>query len=268
VAGYASLRRFAQAGVVLDKWDDLRQVLPEPVVADLRALYTDVDDVDPMFALLEEPETDAIVGKSFLFIMLDQFARLRTGNRFYWEHADALFTDEQRAQLHRASPAALLCSNLPLTTVPQNPLYPASDKNPEVNCADVERMDMTAWTPIKQVVQVPEDEDQHPPQPVAQEEVPSEEVEAEVEDEESVASEDQEEEEGEVVVEVVEEPREIVETVTIVEVVEVPAEETGTVVVPAESSVTQTTGDLPTPRSTEGVNQDAGPIESTAKLEL
>jgi len=154
VAGYASVRRFAEEKVALNTLDDLRQVLPAAVVDDLKTLYDDVEDVDPMVALLEEPYEDGVVGKSFNFLQLDQMARLRTGNRYYWEHAEALFSDDQKAQLHKATPAALLCSNLPLKTVPKNPLLPVSESNPEVACADVERMDLKAWRPFKQNLEV------------------------------------------------------------------------------------------------------------------
>jgi len=175
VPGFATLRRFAEARIALSKWEDLNQIFSKEIVEDLQKLYEDVEDVDPMLGLLE-PAADegGIVGKSFSHILIDQFARLRTGNRYYWEHDEAMFTLEQKEALKGATLSALLCANLPLEQVPKEPFYPLSEDNPLVKCADVEPFSLSSWQPKRVSVKVEEGEEGKVEELVAEEEDSSE----------------------------------------------------------------------------------------------
>jgi hypothetical protein len=62
---------------------------------------------------------------------------VRTGNRLFWEHDAGMLTAAQKEVLAGASLANVVCSNLPVTEVPSNPLRPASDDNPLVIYADL-----------------------------------------------------------------------------------------------------------------------------------
>lgn len=52
----------------------------------LKRVYRSVDDVDLFVGgLMEKPVEDALVGPTFVCIIGDQFARLRRGDRFFYD---------------------------------------------------------------------------------------------------------------------------------------------------------------------------------------
>lgn len=56
------------------------------VVAGLGSVYATVDDIDPWVGLLAEPASEgSLVGETLQGILVDQFERLRTGDRFWYE---------------------------------------------------------------------------------------------------------------------------------------------------------------------------------------
>ncbi|MPC22782.1 hypothetical protein E2C01_015808 [Portunus trituberculatus] len=63
-----------------------------------------------------------------VMVMADQFARLKTGNRLFWEHESSLMTVEQKTYIKGVTLAHLLCANLPsLRATPKNSFLPPSD---------------------------------------------------------------------------------------------------------------------------------------------
>lgn len=146
LAGYRVWRKFCDGDHSYDTFEDLEQGLSKDLVHDLKTLYQDeLDDLDAQVALLEEPEEGAIIGKTFICILADQFARLKTGNRLFWEHESSIFTMEQRNYVKQVTLANLLCSNLPLHAVPTNAFLPPSDSNPLVKCSDLPVADLMPW---------------------------------------------------------------------------------------------------------------------------
>ena len=52
----------------------------------LRELYSSVDEIDLFVAAVaEKPLPGALLGQTFVCLVGDQFARLRRGDRFYYE---------------------------------------------------------------------------------------------------------------------------------------------------------------------------------------
>jgi len=63
-------------------------------VLSLQRLYDSVDDIDLFVgALGERPLQDAILGPVFVCLVGDQFARLRRGDRFFYEEKTGRFTE-------------------------------------------------------------------------------------------------------------------------------------------------------------------------------
>ncbi|XP_069183915.1 peroxidase-like isoform X2 [Procambarus clarkii] len=146
LAGYRVWRKFCDGDHSYDSFEDLKRGLPKELVEDLKSLYQDeLDDLDAQVALLEEPTDGGIIGKTYTCILADQFARLKTGNRLYWEHPSSLFTVEQKDYVKTVTLAHLLCSNLHLHAVPTNAFLPQSDSNPLVKCSDLPVGDLTPW---------------------------------------------------------------------------------------------------------------------------
>ncbi len=63
------------------------QISADPAInAGLASVYESVDDIDPWVGLLAEPPVgDAMVGETLRAIMIDQFTRMRAGDRFWYE---------------------------------------------------------------------------------------------------------------------------------------------------------------------------------------
>ncbi|XP_025408382.1 peroxidase-like isoform X2 [Sipha flava] len=71
---------------VAKSFTDLIDVMPLDDIYDLEKLYSSVDDVDFLVgALLETPETDALVGNTSRCIIGDFFYRSRVGDRFFYD---------------------------------------------------------------------------------------------------------------------------------------------------------------------------------------
>ena len=71
----------------LSRVRSFRDVNPNPEVqANLRAVYQSVDDIDPWVGGVSEPPVQgAMVGEMIRAILVDQFERLRDGDRFWYE---------------------------------------------------------------------------------------------------------------------------------------------------------------------------------------
>jgi hypothetical protein len=60
-------------------------------VAELEAMYPNMNDVDPWVAMLGESQmTEALVGETIMAILRKQFRALRDGDRYYFENSDVL----------------------------------------------------------------------------------------------------------------------------------------------------------------------------------
>ena len=60
----------------------------QQLAARLRLLYGDVDRVDPWIGgLAETPVPGSLLGELFHTVLVDQFERLRDGDRYWYQHA-------------------------------------------------------------------------------------------------------------------------------------------------------------------------------------
>ena len=68
------------------KFDQLLDTMPKEVVPKLASLYASVDDVDLYIGgLVERHLPGSLLGPVFSCIIADQFARLKQGDRFFYE---------------------------------------------------------------------------------------------------------------------------------------------------------------------------------------
>jgi peroxidase len=66
------------------------------VVQEIRRIYNSIDDVDLFIGgVSERPVDGALLGPTFLCLIGDQFARLRRGDRLFYEEATAKFTPRE-----------------------------------------------------------------------------------------------------------------------------------------------------------------------------
>ncbi|KAK8745909.1 hypothetical protein OTU49_000091 [Cherax quadricarinatus] len=111
--GYNKWRKICNLPLA-KSFDDLRDVIDEEIIDQLRVLYKDVDDIDIFIGgIAERPTAGSLLGHTFLCIVGDQFARLRVGDRFYYENGglESSFTEAQLEQIKRTSLARIICDN-------------------------------------------------------------------------------------------------------------------------------------------------------------
>ena len=108
-----------------------------------------VDDIDVFIGGILEPPTDgSILGPTFLCVIGDQFQRIRTGDRLWYEEEAAGFSPDQLEQVRRSSLARVLCDNSDNVSVIQPRVFHVSDvTNKRVDCAteNIPRMDLLPW---------------------------------------------------------------------------------------------------------------------------
>ena len=136
----------------IGSWKEASQAFSSSNVARLQALYNSVDDIDIFIGGILEPPTDgSILGPTFLCIIGDQFQRIRTGDRLWYEEEAAGFSPEQLEQVRRTSLARVLCDNSDNVSIIQPRVFHVSDvTNQRVDCSGeaIARMDLSAWKEI------------------------------------------------------------------------------------------------------------------------
>ncbi|XP_063241793.1 peroxidase-like [Bacillus rossius redtenbacheri] len=141
----------AVCGLPRASWDQLRNDMDPASVEMLRRLYDDVHEVDLFVAAVaEKPLPGALMGPTFVCLVGDQFARLRRGDRFFYEEGGqpSSFTHSQLQQIRRASLARVLCDNSDDIAVMQPLAFlQASLLNQKVGCASesIPKVDLSAW---------------------------------------------------------------------------------------------------------------------------
>jgi len=131
---------------------DFSDVMPAQSVARLQSVYADVEDVDLYVGgILEQPVPGSLLGPTFQCIVGDQFARLKLGDRYFYEfegHPHS-FSKPQLQQIRKTSLARVICDNAedihetqPLACVRPGQL------NNRVSCSDetrIPRISLLPW---------------------------------------------------------------------------------------------------------------------------
>jgi len=96
-------------------FNDLRKVMSAEQVAQLESVYKHVDDIDLYVGgFLEAAHGDSILGPVFKCIIGDQFARLKKGDRFFYDlgnNGNIGFSLPQLNEVRKTSMARLICDN-------------------------------------------------------------------------------------------------------------------------------------------------------------
>lgn len=131
---------------------DLSDVMDAQVIAQLQTLYEDVNDIDIFIGgISERPKDGSLLGHTFLCIVGDQFARLRLGDRFYYENGglEPSFSEEQLDEIRQTSLARILCDNSDNIEMMQPLAFiQAHLVNKRVSCAsgrDIPKVSLAPW---------------------------------------------------------------------------------------------------------------------------
>uniref|UniRef100_A0A0A9VVR2 Peroxidasin n=2 Tax=Lygus hesperus TaxID=30085 RepID=A0A0A9VVR2_LYGHE len=131
-------------------WEDLGRELPAEVIARLRLIYPNVNDID-LFpgGLSERSLQGGLVGPTFACIIGLQFRQLRKCDRFWYENDDPIsrFTEPQLAEIRKSTLAKTICENLDQPGDIQRSAFdqPNDFLNPRVPCSSLPAIDLNAW---------------------------------------------------------------------------------------------------------------------------
>lgn len=135
-------------------FSDLLDVLSPEIVEKFELLYANVDDIDLYIAgISERPAPGALVGPTFQCIIADQFARLKRGDRYFYDLAGQAgsFTEDQLNEIRKTSYARLICDNSHVQSTQPLIFKSISDANPIVDCnclASIPRMSLLPWKEV------------------------------------------------------------------------------------------------------------------------
>merc|ERR1712203_1271182 len=112
--GYNKYREICTGSKAKD-WADLRKSIEPRHIEKMRRIYKSVDDIDLYLGgFLEAAHEDSILGPVFKCIIGDQFARLKKGDRFFYDLGvdnNIRLTEQQLDQVRRTSMARIICGN-------------------------------------------------------------------------------------------------------------------------------------------------------------
>ncbi|CAL1540332.1 unnamed protein product [Lymnaea stagnalis] len=129
-------------------FEDLRGEIQYKDTRDkLQALYGHPDNIDLFIGGVSETMVEgAKVGPTFMCILVDQFKRVRDGDRFWYER-DGIFTPEQLHAIKQLSISTVICdSSDGITRVQKDVFMRVQDDDEYEHCDQIPRLDINHWT--------------------------------------------------------------------------------------------------------------------------
>lgn len=112
-------------------------------------LYNHVDDIDLFIAgNYEKKLKDAVVGPVFACVIGEQFRRLKTGDRYWYENGNqaGAFTPSQLSEIKHASLARIICDNSDtIERIQPLAFLRPSEWNPKISCDQIPWIDLRNW---------------------------------------------------------------------------------------------------------------------------
>lgn len=130
-------------------FDQLEAEIPSAIVDEMAKIYKHPDDVELFVGgILENHMGTGAVGPTFGCLIAEQFKRLRSGDRFWYENNNEVgFTADQLQELRKVSLARMLCDNSDgIKEIPNKAL---SVKSVQVSCDSLPSMDLNKWKAYK-----------------------------------------------------------------------------------------------------------------------
>ncbi|CAH3199101.1 unnamed protein product, partial [Porites evermanni] len=112
--GYTKYREVLGLGAV-NSFDDLSDTFSSEQIARFKLVYKNVKDGDIFpLSISEVPMNGSVLGSVNTHIILKQFGKFRSGDRFWYERDDHLtgFTLQQLDEIRKVTLARVMCDNL------------------------------------------------------------------------------------------------------------------------------------------------------------
>ncbi|KAK7071018.1 hypothetical protein SK128_013626 [Halocaridina rubra] len=133
-------------------FNDIKDQIPAQIANNLARIYRHVDDIDFFVGgIVERPVSGGVLGWTFLCVVGDQFARLKKGDRYFYDLGGqpGSFTGAQLQEIRRTSWARVLCDNGDNLQIIQPLAFQLANSrfNQPVPCGSpiIPRMDLTQW---------------------------------------------------------------------------------------------------------------------------
>lgn len=143
---YVKWREFCNMTEV-NSFDDLKNEIIDKTVRDkLEKLYGSVENIDVWVGgILENQVEGGKVGPLFRCILIEQFKRLRDGDRFWYENP-TMFKPVQLEQIKKTSLARVLCDNGDnIDTIGENVFLLPDVQDGLISCEDLPSIDLRFW---------------------------------------------------------------------------------------------------------------------------
>lgn len=143
---YTEWRKFCNMSEVED-FEDLANEISDKSIRDkLKKLYRSVHNIDVWVGgILEDQVEGGKVGPLFRCILIEQFKRLRDGDRFWYE-SPGVFKSEQLRQIKSTSLARVLCDNGDnIDTIGENVFLLPEVQDGLISCDDLPSIDLRYW---------------------------------------------------------------------------------------------------------------------------
>lgn len=147
IPGYLEWRQFCNMSRVETFEDLAREISDSNVRQKLRELYGHPGNIDVWVGgILEDQLPNAKVGPLFKCLLVEQFRRTRSGDRFWYENP-SVFRPEQLAQIQQVTLARILCNNGDkIDRIQPNVfLLPNDNENKIVSCDEIPYVDLSMW---------------------------------------------------------------------------------------------------------------------------
>ncbi|CAH0746151.1 unnamed protein product [Diatraea saccharalis] len=143
---YTKFRQFCNMSEV-ESFEDLANEIPDKTVrGKLKRLYGSVHNIDVWVGGILETQVDGgKVGPLFKCLLLEQFQRLRDGDRFWYENP-TMFKQEQLNEIKKTNLARILCDNGDsIDTIGENVFLLPENQDGLISCDDLPSIDFRYW---------------------------------------------------------------------------------------------------------------------------
>ncbi|KAL5015945.1 hypothetical protein ScPMuIL_005534 [Solemya velum] len=131
-----------------ERFNDLRlEIRDRQVREKLQALYGHPDNIDLFVGgMAENPIEGSKLGPTFMCLLVDQFRRLRDGDRFWYENP-GVFPPEQLVQLRQVKLARVICDSSDNINRVQPDVFMLPGSQEEyVTCDEIPSINLQTWT--------------------------------------------------------------------------------------------------------------------------
>ncbi|XP_077300740.1 peroxidasin homolog cardinal [Arctopsyche grandis] len=138
-------------------FEDLNGVIDPASLYRISSIYKSIDDVDLYTAALSEiPIQGRVLGPTITCLLVDQFTRLKRGDRFWYETSEKpqAFTKKQLNEIRKTTLAGIICRNGDaLEDVQLYVMRSVGSDNPLIKCSTIPEPDLGHWV-VKPLVKI------------------------------------------------------------------------------------------------------------------